>query len=54
MRSLTVRATAGALNLLVIMGFLLFLPAWTWEFRDAWIFLAVWFGAVAIITVYSP
>jgi protein-S-isoprenylcysteine O-methyltransferase Ste14 len=52
MKTLPVRAFAGAINLFVIMGLLLFLPAGTWEFRDAWLFLFVWFAAVAMITAY--
>jgi hypothetical protein len=30
----------------------LFLPAWTFDYQEAWIFLAVFFSEVLAITIY--
>ena len=52
MMSLNLRAASGLLFLLIVMGTLLFLPAWTLDYWQAWVFLTV-FGASALaITVY--
>jgi protein-S-isoprenylcysteine O-methyltransferase Ste14 len=52
MMSLNTRAAGGLLFVLIVMGTLLFLPAWTLDYWQAWVFLAV-FGASALaITVY--
>jgi protein-S-isoprenylcysteine O-methyltransferase Ste14 len=51
-RNLKIRAFAGLLFLLLVMAALLFLPAWTLNYGQAWAFLEV-FGASAVaITVY--
>ena len=50
--SLNLRAAGGLLFVLIVMGALLFLPEWTLDYWQAWVFLAV-FGASALaITVY--
>ena len=50
--SLNLRAASGLLFLLIVMGTLLFFPAWTLDYWQAWAFLAA-FGASALaITVY--
>ncbi len=51
MRHLNLKALAGLLNLLVILGLALFLPAWTLRYWQAWTFLAVFGGCVTAITV---
>jgi protein-S-isoprenylcysteine O-methyltransferase Ste14 len=52
MKQLNLKAFAGLLFLLLVMGALIFLSAWTLAYWQAWIFLAV-FGASALaITVY--
>jgi protein-S-isoprenylcysteine O-methyltransferase Ste14 len=52
MKSLNIKAFGGLLFLLIVMAALLFLPAWTLDYWQAWAFLAV-FGASALaITVY--
>jgi protein-S-isoprenylcysteine O-methyltransferase Ste14 len=52
MNRLNTKAFGGLLFLLLVMGALLFLPAWTLDYWQAWAFLAV-FGASALaITLY--
>jgi hypothetical protein len=52
MKDLNKRAFGGLLFLLLVMAALLFLPAWTLVYWQAWAFLAV-FGASALaITLY--
>jgi len=52
MKDLNKKAFGGLLGLLLVMAALLFLPAWTLDYWQAWAFLAV-FGASALaITLY--
>jgi protein-S-isoprenylcysteine O-methyltransferase Ste14 len=44
MTSLTTRALASAAGLFVVMALLLFVPPWTLDWWQAWLFLAVYFG----------
>ena len=41
MKILDIKAFGGLLGLLVAMAALLFLPAWTLDYWQAWVFLAV-------------
>jgi protein-S-isoprenylcysteine O-methyltransferase Ste14 len=52
MSALNIRAMAGLLQLLIIMAAIIFLPARTLDYWQAWIFLAVFFGSVLAITFY--
>jgi protein-S-isoprenylcysteine O-methyltransferase Ste14 len=52
MTELNKKALGGLLVFLVVMGALLFVPAWTVNYWQAWIFLAVFGGASLAITVY--
>jgi protein-S-isoprenylcysteine O-methyltransferase Ste14 len=52
MTELNKKAFAGFLRLLVVMGATIFLPAWTLDYWQAWIFLPVFFGCSIAITVY--
>jgi protein-S-isoprenylcysteine O-methyltransferase Ste14 len=52
MSALNIRAMAGLLQLLIIMAAIIFLPAWTLDYWQAWTFLAVFFASVLAITVY--
>ena len=52
MSSLTAKAWLGVVSLAAVMGFLLFLPAGTAQYWQAWVFLAVFFGASSLITLY--
>jgi len=50
--SLAVRATVGALQTLVLLALVLFVPALTLDYPQAWIYLAIFATAVALITAY--
>jgi len=52
MASLAVRTVLGFAALLVALGVALFWPAGTFEFWQAWVYLAVFGGSAAAITVY--
>jgi protein-S-isoprenylcysteine O-methyltransferase Ste14 len=52
MNQLNIKAFAGLLQLLIIMSLVIFLPAWTFHYWQAWIFLAVFFVSVLAITLY--
>jgi len=52
MNSLATKAAIGAVQLLAVLGVLIFLPAGTFAFPQAWIYLAIFAAAVALITVY--
>jgi len=46
------KAMVGLLGLFAAMAALLFVPAWTLRYWQAWVFLAVFLGAALAITVY--
>jgi protein-S-isoprenylcysteine O-methyltransferase Ste14 len=52
MKDLNQKAIAGLLRFLTILALLLFLPAGTPDYWQAWIFLAVFFVSVLLITLY--
>ncbi len=52
MNALHKKAFRGLLFLLVVMAALLFIPAWTLDYWQAWTFLAVYFAASIAITLY--
>src|SRR5215212_9169963 len=52
MKNLTVQAFLGLLNLVVILATLLFLPGWSFNYWEAWIFLLVFTVSVFLITLY--
>jgi protein-S-isoprenylcysteine O-methyltransferase Ste14 len=52
MQGLNIKAFGGLLFLIIIMATSLFLPAWDLCYREAWIFLAVFFFPVLAITLY--
>src|SRR5450631_656022 len=49
---LNIKAFVGLLFLLLVMAALLFIPAWTLDYWQAWTFLAVYFGWSLAITLY--
>jgi protein-S-isoprenylcysteine O-methyltransferase Ste14 len=49
---MNIKAFSGLLQLTVFMAAALFIPAWTLNYWQAWLFLAVFFVAVLLITVY--
>jgi protein-S-isoprenylcysteine O-methyltransferase Ste14 len=52
LRNLYVKAAGKLLQLPFIMAALLFFPAWTFNYWQAWVFLAVFFVCSLAITVY--
>jgi protein-S-isoprenylcysteine O-methyltransferase Ste14 len=46
------KAFGGLLALLLVMAALVFVPAWTFHYWQAWTFLAVYFAAALAITLY--
>lgn len=52
MKNLNIKAFGGLIFLLLAMAIALFLPAGTFGYWQAWIFLAVFFGAALAITLY--
>src|SRR5262249_61427624 len=46
------KAVIGLLGLFAAMAALLFVPAWTLRYWQAWAFLSVFFGAALAITAY--
>ncbi len=52
MKNLGMQAFGGFLFLFLVMSSSIFLPAWTFNYWQAWTFLAVFFGSVLAITIY--
>jgi protein-S-isoprenylcysteine O-methyltransferase Ste14 len=52
MNILNIKAIGGLLFLLFVMATLLFIPAWTFDYWQAWTFLTVYFGSSLVITLY--
>src|ERR1700674_2859070 len=52
MKDLNRRAFGGLLSLLIVMAVSLFVPPWTLNYWQAWLFLAVFSASVTAITVY--
>ncbi len=49
---LNLKAFAGLFVLLAVMAVALFASAWTFDYWQAWLFLAIFFGSAFAITVY--
>ncbi len=52
MRTVNARAWFALAVLAVVMGLLLFVSAGTADFWQAWVYLSVFFGTSALITLY--
>jgi protein-S-isoprenylcysteine O-methyltransferase Ste14 len=52
MNILNIKAFGGLLFLLLVIAALLFIPAWTLDYWQAWTFLAVYFASSLAITLY--
>jgi len=52
MNDLNKKAFGGLLFLVICLAALMFLPVWTFDYWQAWIFLAVFSVSVLAITVY--
>src|ERR1700722_13006978 len=51
-KNLNPKAWLALIVLGVVMGFLLFVPAGTADYWQAWVYLSIFMGASALITVY--
>lgn len=52
MKNLYIRAFVGSLFGVIAMAALLFIPAWTFNYWQAWAFMAVFVGSSSAITIY--
>ena len=52
MSSVAVKSIRGFLQLVAFLGVVLFAPAWTINYWQAWVYLTVFAGASAFITAY--
>jgi protein-S-isoprenylcysteine O-methyltransferase Ste14 len=52
MNIMDLKAFGGLLFLLLVMAALLFTPAWTLDYWQAWAFLSVFFSSALVITAY--
>ena len=52
MSNLARRTVLGFAQLIVVKAIALFGPAWTLDYLQAWVYLLIFFGSAAIITVY--
>jgi protein-S-isoprenylcysteine O-methyltransferase Ste14 len=52
MKNLNAKAVLGLVFLAVVMGLLLFIPAGTVHYWQAWVYLAIFTGASLLITLY--
>ncbi len=52
MRNLTSEALLSLVALAVVMGLLLFIPAWSIHYWQAWVYLAIFTGASLLTTLY--
>jgi len=52
MNSLAAKSFIGLVQLLIVLAVLLFLPAWTVHYWEAWVFLLVFSVSVFVITLY--
>ncbi len=52
MTNLNTRAWLSLTVLAVVMGLLLFVPAWSIHYWQAWVYLAVFMGTSSVITLY--
>src|SRR5260370_28979982 len=51
-KDLPKKALGGFLRLIIVLATSLFLPAWTVDYWQAWVFLAVFSMSVLAITIY--
>ena len=52
MNKLTIQSLIGLAQLLIVLAILLFLPAWSFNYWQAWLFLLVFSVSVLLITFY--
>jgi protein-S-isoprenylcysteine O-methyltransferase Ste14 len=52
MNQLNIKAFAGILQLFIMLGLSIFLPAWTLDYWQAWIVVTVFFACTLAVTLY--
>ena len=52
MSQLNIKAFTGMLQLAIILGLTIFLPAWTLDYWQAWILVAIFFACTLAVTLY--
>jgi protein-S-isoprenylcysteine O-methyltransferase Ste14 len=52
MNQLNIKAFAGMLQLAIVLGLTIFLPAWTLDYWQAWILVAIFFACTLAVTLY--
>jgi protein-S-isoprenylcysteine O-methyltransferase Ste14 len=52
MNQLNIKAFVGMLQLFVMLGLTIFLPAWTFDYWQAWIVVVVFFSCTLAVTLY--
>jgi protein-S-isoprenylcysteine O-methyltransferase Ste14 len=52
MNQLNIKAFSGMLQLLIMLGLTIFLPAWTLDYWQAWILVAIFFACTLAVTLY--
>jgi protein-S-isoprenylcysteine O-methyltransferase Ste14 len=52
MSQLNIKAFSGMLQLLIMLGLTIFLPAWTLDYWQAWILVAIFFACTLAVTLY--
>ena len=52
MNNLIRKAVVGFVQLVAVLGILLFAPAWTLDYWQAWVYLSVFAASSALITIY--
>ena len=52
MNQLNIKAFTGMLQLAIVLGLTIFLPAWTLDYWQAWILVAIFFACTVAVTLY--
>ncbi len=52
MSQLNIKAFAGMLQLLMMLGLTIFLPSWTLDYWQAWVMVAIFFACTLAVTLY--
>ena len=52
MNQLNIKAFVGMLQLAIVLGLTIFLPAWTLDYWQAWILVAIFFACTLAVTLY--
>ncbi len=52
MSQLNIKAFTGMLQLAIVLGLTIFLPAWTLDYWQAWILVAIFFACTLAVTLY--